>query len=120
MFRVLCETTNARLARFLFQLSHCPRESSGSVWLSSRANVLCAARDLGGPRDVSRSLRNHQRAFGPLPFPIEPLPAGEQWLSLVVIPSKRSLRSEGSRRAARCFAFFAKPPTRVWPASFPN
>jgi len=43
--------------------------------LSSRASVLCAARVLGKARDVSRSLRNHQRAFGPLPFQIEPKPA---------------------------------------------
>jgi hypothetical protein len=30
-----------------------------------------------------------------------------QWAVLIVIPSKRFLRSEGSGRAARCVAFFA-------------
>src|SRR5580698_1000435 len=36
--------------------------------LSSRASVLCAARDLGEPRDASRTLRRNNRAFGSLPY----------------------------------------------------
>jgi hypothetical protein len=39
---------------------------------------------------------------------------------MVVILSKRSLRSEGSGRAARCVAFFATQKSRVWLASFSN
>src|ERR1700677_135134 len=42
--------------------------------LSSRANVLRAARDLGEPRDASRTLRRNSRAFGSLPCQTEPLP----------------------------------------------
>src|ERR1017187_692565 len=39
------------------------------------------------------------------------------WFSLIVILSKRFLRSEGSGRAARSVAFFATPQSRVWLAS---
>jgi hypothetical protein len=45
--------------------------SSGAVAqfrLSSRASVLCAARDLGEPRDASRSLRRNNRASGSHPY----------------------------------------------------
>jgi len=47
------------------------RYSSGAVAqfrLSSRASVLCAARDLGEPRDASRSLRRNNRASGSHPY----------------------------------------------------
>src|SRR5579862_4800786 len=47
----------------------------GSASLSSRASLLCAARDLSEPRDVSRFLRHNNRAFGSLPFHIATLPA---------------------------------------------
>src|SRR5580700_10751221 len=40
----------------------------GITRLSSRANVLCAARDLGEPREASRFLRCIDRAFGSLPY----------------------------------------------------
>src|SRR5580698_6738404 len=43
-----------------------------------------------------------------------------QRLSLIVIPSKRSLRSEGSGRAAPCVAYLATRYSRVWPASLSN
>jgi hypothetical protein len=42
--------------------------AGGSPWLSSRASVLCAARDLGEPREASRFLRRNKRAFGSLPY----------------------------------------------------
>src|SRR5580700_4642129 len=42
--------------------------AGGFIWLSSRASVLCAARDLGEPRDASRFLRRNNRAFGSLPM----------------------------------------------------
>jgi len=32
------------------------------------ASVLCAAKDLGEPREASRSLRRNNRAFGSLPY----------------------------------------------------
>jgi hypothetical protein len=35
---------------------------------------LCAVKDLGEPRDVSRSLRHNNRAFGSLPYQIAPQP----------------------------------------------
>src|SRR5580658_636059 len=38
-----------------------------AIFLSSRASVLCAARDLGEPCEASRSLRRNGRAFGSLP-----------------------------------------------------
>jgi|HubBroStandDraft_5_1064220.scaffolds.fasta_scaffold90390_2 hypothetical protein len=38
----------------------------------------------------------------------------------IVIPSKRSLRGEGSGRAARSVAFFAAQYSRVWLASLSN
>jgi hypothetical protein len=34
--------------------------------------VLCAARDLGEPRDEPRSLRCNNRAFGSLPYRATP------------------------------------------------
>jgi len=42
--------------------------------LSSRVSVLCEARDLGEPREASRPLRRHNRAFGSLPHQTAPLP----------------------------------------------
>jgi|HubBroStandDraft_5_1064220.scaffolds.fasta_scaffold217133_2 putative membrane protein insertion efficiency factor len=48
--------------------------ASDAVGLSSRASVLCAARDLGEPRDVSRPLRHNNRAFGSLPCQAALLP----------------------------------------------
>src|SRR5579863_5402221 len=80
--------------------------------LSSRASVLCAARDLGEPREASRSLRRNNRASGSLPYRTNP-----HYSVRFVIPSKRSLRSEGSGRAARSVAFFATQQSRVWLAS---
>ncbi len=51
---------------------------SGVVGLSSRASVLCAARDPGEPREASRSLRRINRASGSLPYsPAPPLPPPE-------------------------------------------
>jgi hypothetical protein len=56
---------------------------SGFVWMSFRASILCAARNLGEPRDVllacpeqasevsasnGRCLRHNNRAFGSLPY----------------------------------------------------
>jgi hypothetical protein len=41
-----------------------------------------------------------------------------EWCSLIVILSKRLLRSEGSGRAERRVAFFATHQSRVWLASF--
>src|SRR5881398_4122983 len=38
------------------------------------ASVLCAAKDLGEPREASRSLRRNNRAFGSLPYQAAPLP----------------------------------------------
>jgi hypothetical protein len=38
------------------------------IRLSSRASVLCAARDLGEPRDASRTLRRDNRVSGSLPY----------------------------------------------------
>jgi hypothetical protein len=35
-------------------------------------------KDLGEPRDVSRSLRHNNRAFGSLPYQTAPLPADEK------------------------------------------
>jgi hypothetical protein len=46
-------------------------------------------------------LRRNNRAFGSLPYRTKPPPDFD------VILSKRSLRGEGSERAARCVAFFA-------------
>jgi len=39
------------------------------------ASVLCAAKDLGEPREASRSLRRNNRAFGSLPHQTAPPPA---------------------------------------------
>src|SRR5437899_12972153 len=36
------------------------------------ASVLCAAKDLGKPREASRSLRRNNRAFGSLPYQTAP------------------------------------------------
>jgi len=43
--------------------------------LSSRASLLCAARDLGEPRELSRFARQNKRAFGSLPDQTAPLPS---------------------------------------------
>src|SRR5207245_6017171 len=50
--------------------------SALSAWacLSSQASVFCAARDPGEPRDAARSLRRNNRAFGSLPYQVEPPP----------------------------------------------
>src|SRR5437660_10152974 len=39
------------------------------------ASVLCAAKDLGEPREASRSLRRNNRAFGSLPYQTAPPPS---------------------------------------------
>jgi hypothetical protein len=43
-------------------------------WLSFRASALCAARNLGEPREASRPLKRNNRAFGELPFQIQTPP----------------------------------------------
>src|SRR5579863_8844239 len=50
------------------QASGAETHGPGSFVLSSRASVRRAARDLGGPREVSRTLRRNTRAFGSLPY----------------------------------------------------
>jgi putative membrane protein insertion efficiency factor len=50
----------------------CGEAASDADGLSARASVLCAARDLGEPRDVSRFLRHNNRAFGALPYQTAP------------------------------------------------
>ena len=62
-----------RACRSCHPLVRWPGLGWGAVGLSSRVSVLCEARDLGEPREASRSLRRNSRAFGSLPYPPAPL-----------------------------------------------